>query len=70
MNTRQSSVVGIVAGNFDIIHPGYIEMFKDAKYSACDYLVVALQSDPTIDRPDKMKPVQSLEDREMILKSI
>ena len=69
MNTRDNTI-GLVAGNFDIIHPGYIEMFKDARESACDYLVVALQSDPTIDRPDKMKPVQSLQDREMILKSI
>lgn len=69
MNTRDNTI-GLVAGNFDIIHPGYIELFKDARESACDYLVVALQSDPTIDRPDKMKPVQSLRDREMILKSI
>ena len=61
---------GIVAGNFDVIHPGYVKMFEDAKKNACDYLIVALQSDPTIDRPEKSKPVQTVEEREYILRSI
>ncbi len=60
---------GIIAGCFDIIHPGYILMFEDAK-SVCDYLIIALQSDPTIDRPEKNKPVQTLEERMIILNSI
>ena len=51
--------IGVITGNFDIIHPGYIEMFEDAK-SVCDYLIIALQSDATIDRPEKNKPVQTL----------
>lgn len=45
---------GIIAGCFDIIHPGYILMFEDAK-NVCDYLIIALQSDPTIDRPEKTR---------------
>lgn len=61
--------VGIIAGSFDLIHPGYIWMFKDAK-SICNHLVIALQGDPTIDRPHKCKPVQSIEDRIEILSSI
>ena len=61
---------GIVAGNFDVIHPGYVKMFEDAKENACDYLIIALQSDPTIERPEKSKPVQTIEEREYILRSI
>jgi len=67
---RKMLKIGIVAGNFDVIHPGYVKMFEDAKQNACNYLVVALQSDPTIDRPEKSKPVQTVEEREYILKSI
>ena len=61
---------GIIAGNFDVIHPGYVKLFEDAKKKACDYLIVALQSDPTIDRPEKSKPVQTVEERQYILMSI
>lgn len=35
--------IGLVAGNFDVIHPGYVKLFEDAKANACNYLVVALQ---------------------------
>lgn len=62
-------MIGIIAGSFDIIHPGYVRMFKEAKDS-CKHLIVALQGDPTIDRPEKCKPVQSVEDRIEILSSI
>jgi len=62
-------VRGFVAGSFDLIHPGYIQMFKDAK-TVCDHLIVGLQSDPTLDRPEKCKPIHSLEERKIILSSI
>lgn len=61
--------IGIIAGSFDLIHAGYIHMFKDGK-RACDHLIVALQEDSSIERPYKTKPVQSLEDRKLILESI
>ena len=61
---------GLIAGSFDIIHPGYIELFEDAKRNACNYLVIALHDDPTIERPDKCKPVQTVDEREYILRSI
>lgn len=61
--------VGVVCGAFDVIHPGYIHMFIDAK-RVCEKLVILLQTDPTIDRPEKMKPTQTIEDRELILRSI
>ena len=62
--------IGIVAGNFDVIHPGYVKLFEDAKTNACNVLIVALQGDPTIERPYKCKPVQTVEEREYILLSI
>ena len=62
--------IGLVAGNFDVIHPGYVKLFEDAKNNACNYLVVALQGDPTIERPYKCKPVQSIDERQYILESI
>jgi glycerol-3-phosphate cytidylyltransferase len=62
-------ITGIIAGSFDIIHQGYILMFKEAKIN-CDNLTVALHSDPTIERPFKIKPILSLQDRIEILKSI
>ena len=61
---------GLVAGNFDVIHPGYVKLFEDAKQNACDYLIVALQGDPTIERPCKCKPVQTVNERQYILESI
>lgn len=64
------SRVGIIAGSFDLIHPGYVRMFREAKEIACDRLVVLLQDDPTVDRPNKCKPVQTWEERAEILRSI
>lgn len=61
--------IGVLAGCFDIIHPGYIYMFEEAKYN-CDKLIALLQTDPTIDRPEKNKPILSLNERIKILESI
>ena len=44
--------IGIIAGNFDIIHPGYVEMFNSMK-NLCKEVYVCLQGDPTIERPIK-----------------
>jgi glycerol-3-phosphate cytidylyltransferase len=60
---------GIICGSFDLIHPGYIKMFRDAK-SVCQKLTIALQGDPTIDRPEKYKPVQTITDRIEILGAV
>lgn len=64
------SKVGVIAGSFDIIHPGYVRMFREAKDNACEQLIVLLQDDPTIDRPEKCKPVQTWEERKEIIESI
>ena len=61
---------GIIAGSFDLIHPGYVRMFREAKHSVCYRLIVLLQDDPTIDRPSKNKPVQTWEERAEILSSL
>ena len=53
---------GFIAGNFDVIHPGYIKMFKECR-SNCDHFTVLLQSDPSIERPEKLKPIFSIEER-------
>ena len=45
-------IVGFTAGNFDIIHPGYVYTFQTAK-KHCDYFMVFLQNDPSIDRTNK-----------------
>jgi glycerol-3-phosphate cytidylyltransferase len=59
-------MIGVIAGNFDVIHPGYIYMFDECKDN-CDQLVVLLHTDPTIERPEKLKPILSVEERRKIL---
>ena len=57
-----SERVGVIASCFDLFHSGHVLALYDAKEN-CDRLVVALQSDPTLDRPEKNKPVQNLFER-------
>jgi len=61
-------IVGFVASSFDLLHPGHCLYLKEAK-SMCDYLIAALQTDPTLDRPYKNKPIQTLEERVIQLES-
>lgn len=60
---------GVIAGNFDVLHPGYIKMFKECKAN-CDEFIVLLHSDPSIERPEKIKPILSIAERDEILMSI
>jgi glycerol-3-phosphate cytidylyltransferase len=53
---------GFTCSTFDLFHAGHIMMLKEAK-EQCDYLLVGLQTDPTIDRPEKNKPVQTVFER-------
>jgi len=59
-------MTGIIAGNFDVIHPGYIEMFNDMKKHV-DKIHVLLHIDPSLNRPEKIKPLLSVTDRKMTL---
>src|SRR6056300_1157001 len=54
--------IGITASTFDLLHAGHIAMLTEAK-EQCDYLICALQIDPSIDRPEKNKPVQTVVER-------
>ena len=58
---------GFTCSTFDLFHAGHIIMLKEAK-AQCDYLIVGLQTDPTIDRPDtKNHPIQSIVERQIQL---
>jgi len=54
--------VGLTASTFDLLHAGHIAMLREAK-SQCDHLICALQVDPSVDRPEKNSPVQSIVER-------
>jgi glycerol-3-phosphate cytidylyltransferase len=61
--------VGFIAGAFDVIHPGYIEMFQFMKKN-CDYTIVGLHKDPSLERDTKLKPVLNTEERKEMLLSL
>ena len=61
--------VGFTCSCFDLLHAGHILMLKDAR-EQCDYLIVGLQTDPTIDRPEKNKPIQSFKERKIQLEAV
>ena len=61
--------VGFTASTFDLLHAGHVMMLREAK-TVCDYLIVGLQTDPTIDRQEKNKPVQTLLERYVQLNAI
>lgn len=61
--------VGFVASSFDLLHAGHVQMLREAKQQ-CDYLIVGLQTDPTIDRPEKNRPIQTIVERYTQLKGV
>lgn len=61
--------VGITFSTFDLLHAGHVQMLREAR-SVCDYLIVGLQVDPSIDREDKNPPVQTLVERYAQLKAV
>lgn len=62
-------IKGVVAGAFDVYHPGYVKMLKEAKKS-CNVLIVLLHTDPSIERPEKPRPILSPAARKEMLESI
>ena len=69
MKKAGKRIVGFTAGTMDLCHAGHILMLKEAK-KVCDFLIVGLQSDPTIDRPHKSKPIMSVQERKIVLEGI
>jgi len=59
--------IGITFSTFDLLHAGHIKMLEEAK-AQCDYLICGLQTDPSLDRPEKNKPIQSVVERYIQLK--
>lgn len=60
--------VGIVASAFDLLHAGHLLMLKEAK-SVCDYLIVCLHLNPSIERKEKNPPIQDIVERQIQLKA-
>lgn len=62
-------IKGVIAGNFDVMHPGYIKMFREMERH-CDMLIVLLHTDPSIERPEKLKPITSPDERKDMLECL
>jgi glycerol-3-phosphate cytidylyltransferase len=60
--TNRKGKIGFTASTFDLLHSGHVIMLKEAK-DACDWLIAAVQVDPTHDRPAKNRPIQSIVER-------
>jgi glycerol-3-phosphate cytidylyltransferase len=67
-NINADKKIGVTFSCWDLLHAGHHLFLADSKNN-CDILCVGLQTDPTIDRPEKNKPIQCLEEREIQLKS-
>ena len=61
--------VGFTCSTFDLLHAGHVMMLREAK-AQCDYLICGLQVDPSVDRPEKNSPIQSIVEREAQLAAI
>ncbi len=62
----KNRIVGFTCGAMDLLHAGHVLMLKECK-SQCDYLIVGLQTDPSIDRKEKNKPIETLKERKIRL---
>ena len=61
--------VGFTCSTFDLLHAGHVQMLREAK-EQCDYLICALQIDPSVDRPEKNSPIQTVVERYTQLKAV
>jgi|SRR5210317_1012783 len=62
-------IVGFTASTFDLLHAGHLSMLREAKLQ-CDYLICGLQVDPSIDRPEKNSPIQTVVERHVQLSAV
>ena len=69
LSYKDCGVIGFTCSTFDLLHAGHITMLEEAKHH-CDYLIVGLQNDPTIDRPEKNAPIQSIVERQIQLAAV
>ena len=61
--------IGFTASTFDLLHAGHISMLREAK-EHCDYLICGLQIDPSVDRPSKNSPIQTIVERQVQLSAV
>jgi glycerol-3-phosphate cytidylyltransferase len=70
LSYKDCGVIGFTCSTFDLLHAGHVAMLEEAKRQ-CDFLIVGLQNDPTLDRPgQKNTPVQSLVERQIQLSAV
>ena len=69
LSYKDCGKIGFTCSTFDLLHAGHITMLEEAKRH-CDFLIVGLQNDPTEDRPEKNKPVQSIVERQLQLAAV
>ena len=69
LDYKDCGTIGFTCSTFDLLHAGHVVMLEEAKRH-CDYLIVGLQTDPTIDRPEKNAPIQSIVERQIQLSAI
>ena len=63
---QKNNIVGFTCGAMDLLHAGHVLMLKECKKD-CDFLVLGLQTDPSIDRKEKHKPIETIEERKIRL---
>jgi glycerol-3-phosphate cytidylyltransferase len=60
---NKEGIVGFTCGAFDLLHPGHVHLLLECS-KLCDWLMIGLHTDPTIDRPDtKNRPIQTVFER-------
>lgn len=71
LDYKGCGTIGFTCSTFDLLHAGHITMLEEAKHH-CDYLIVGLQNDPTVDRPQPIKnpPIQSIIERQIQLSAV
>jgi glycerol-3-phosphate cytidylyltransferase len=69
LHYKDCGKIGFTCSTFDLLHAGHVTMLEEAKRH-CDFLIVGLQNDPTLDRPEKNSPVQSIVERQIQLAAV
>ena len=69
LSYKDCGKIGFTCSTFDLLHAGHVTMLEEAKRH-CDFLIVGLQNDPTLDRTEKNKPVQSIVERQIQLAAV
>jgi len=69
LSYKDSGKIGFTCSTFDLLHAGHVTMLEEAKRH-CDFLIVGLQNDPTLDRVEKNAPVQSIVERQIQLAAV